>query len=133
MTEPIYGPHEKKLTQFCERLEITPEQFTGDLYKLCRWMQDEGHHYSMRPMNLKHRNEMREKRDEDLLPIYFLETDSTGMFLSVVEGIMFYSNRSKWEGWGINKNPVIKSEKYECWAWEQRWLEKTISLIPERI
>lgn len=127
-----YGPHPKKLTQLCDKLDVTPTKLASDLYKLCRWMQDHGHHYSMRPINFTHHNRTRERNGEDPLNIYFLDTDNWGLFLSVADGIMYYSKSAKWEGWGINKNPITKSDQYEVWSWEIQWLEKFAYLTPER-
>ncbi|PSN80987.1 hypothetical protein C8B47_03670 [filamentous cyanobacterium CCP4] len=121
-----YGPHEKKLTKLCERLEVTPTQFTGDLYKLCRWMQDESKHYNLSISTIEKFNQ---DNPDDTLATYFLDTS---ILDDTIDGILYHADSRKFSGWGINKNPVIKSEKYECWSWERQWLENFAYLHPER-
>lgn len=123
-----YGPHQRDLSALCEVLQITPRQFANDLYALCRHMQ-ESKHYGMLLGILAHHNRQLENNGDTPIATYFFNYDYIG---SVYNGILYHSDNRKFSGWGINKNDVIQSGKYEVWKWEQTWLEKFAYLLPER-
>ena len=126
--KPIHGPHTRDISALSDVLQITPLQLAADLYTLCRWMQ-ENQHYGVSQHTIKHANEQLTNNGNDPLPDYLLELTYLG---DVYEGMLYYSEHRKYSGWGINKNDVIKSEKYEVWKWEQTWLEKFAYLHPHR-
>lgn len=111
--------------------DVSAEQFAHDVYTLCRWMQDNNKHYNLHIETMKIANNQREEQ----IPFYFLKDRE--MIELCFEGILYFAEsrrRSDFHGWGINKNPILKTQDDslpEVWAWEKLWLEKFAYLHPD--
>lgn len=124
-----YGPHQRDLSALCEILQVTPLQFALDLYMLCHFMQREGKHFGMSLHRLEADNKQLINNGDTPIPTYLFNQEYIG---SVYQGILYHSDNRKFSGWGINKNDVVQSDKYEVWKWERTWLEKFAYLHPVR-
>jgi hypothetical protein len=112
---------------------ITPAQLARDIYDVCCWMQ------ANKPYNADMGSiETLSKAEGKELKTYWMQHDD--LTKMVLDGVIFFTSgsggtrrRPAFYGWGLLKNPILKSEKIgkEVWLWEKTWLENFGYLNPE--
>jgi hypothetical protein len=111
---------------------VSAAQLARDIYETCRWMQ------ANMPYNAMTFNIQKVSRaDGKDLRLYWMQ-DRDALAKQALDGILFYTESGKrrhdnFYGWGLCKNPIVKSEKIgkEVWEWERRWLENFGYLNPD--
>jgi hypothetical protein len=111
---------------------VSAAQLSRDIYEICQWMQ------ANKSYNALARDIEKVSRAEgkDLKTYWMLDKDELAK--QALDGIIFFSSgnaRSKYDdyyGWGLRKNPIVRSEKIgkEVWEWERVWLENFGYLNP---
>jgi hypothetical protein len=111
---------------------VSAAQLARDIYETCQWMQ------ANMPYNAMTFNIQKVSRaDGKDLRLYWMQ-DRDALAKQALDGILFYTESGKrrhdnFYGWGLCKNPILKSEKIgkELWEWERRWAENFGYLNPD--